>query len=285
MKDKIKVLIIIIFVILLICIVMILKLKKDDNESQYISEIAPPEEKYTKIKEKYECNEFEYINVTTDDLIKTYFNKYKEEIIEDVDKSYEMLDSDYRQKRFANIEEYKKYINENYEQIIGVNLNSYKIDTSNEGYVQYICLDENNNYYIFREFATMQYNILLDNYTLDLPEFIEKYNSTNEQGKVALNIQKFMQSLNAKDYNYAYNCLSEGFRKNYFNSVENFEKYINEEFPSNSETQYIQFEKVGELYNYKINITDAVNKGNIIEKTIIMKLNDETDFEMSFNVN
>ena len=38
-------------------------------------------------------------------------------------------------------------------------------------------------------------------------------------------------------------------------------------------------------YIYKVKILNADNKNENIDKTIIMKLNEGTDFEMSFNVN
>ena len=59
----------------------------------------------------------------------------------------------------------------------------------NNNYTEYTCMDQFENYYIFRENKVMDYSIILDNYTIPTEEFIEKYNSVNEQKKVVLNIQ------------------------------------------------------------------------------------------------
>ena len=53
-------------------------------------------------------------------------------------------------------------------------LKSYKIDKNND-YTQYVLIDNLENYYIFRETSVMDYTVILDTYTIDLPEFLEKY--------------------------------------------------------------------------------------------------------------
>ena len=40
----------------------------------------------------------------------------------------------------------------------------------------------------------MKYTVILDTYTIDLPEYIEKYNKANDQQKTAYCINKFMRS-------------------------------------------------------------------------------------------
>ena len=95
-------------------------------------------------------------------------------------------------------------------------INKYK----NEGDFtsdRYFCIDQNNNYYIFDQKSIMNFELILDSYTIDLPEFIEVYYVAEAPEKVALNIQKTFDALNCKDYNYVYSKLSEGFKKNYFN--------------------------------------------------------------------
>ena len=118
----------------------------------------------------------------------------------------------------------------------------------------------------------MDYKVIMDTYTIDLPEFIEKYDSTNEQGKVALNIDKFFKAINNKDYRYAYNHLSSGFKDEYFNNLSDFENYINEKFFDNNIIEYKTFEeRADNIYVYKIQIsTDGSNEK--ISNSIIVKL-------------
>lgn len=58
--------------------------------------------------------------------------------------------------------------------------------------IQYICVDQTGKYLIFKEKSIMDYEIILDTYTIDLPEFVEQYNSSSEDKKVQFNIQKFL---------------------------------------------------------------------------------------------
>lgn len=224
-------------------------------------------------------NTFKIKLYSEEEVIKEYCKRLKNDIEYDKDHLYNILDSEYREKRFNSKYEFDNYIKKLNEQKI--NLNEYTIDQENN---MYICRDELGMYYIFKINSILDYTIILDTYTIDLPEFLEKYNSTNEQGKCALNIQKFMQAINAKDYNYAYNCLSDGFKNNYFKTEEVFEQYISNKLYNNNKVEYKEFLEESGLYKYTIVITDSENGNNSIEKTIIMKLNEGTDFELSFNV-
>ena len=80
MKKTIKFLIIILVIISIVCLILLSNNKNQNeltNNIQNFDIPTPPEEKYSKPKEKYECNEFEFINVTTENLVLTYFNRYK----------------------------------------------------------------------------------------------------------------------------------------------------------------------------------------------------------------
>lgn len=234
--------------------------------------------------EKNDNNTFEYIRISTEDVIRNYFTDYKRNVIYDVESAYKSLDEEYRNKRFGSLENYEKYVKENIDLIRQNILDNYQINEK-ENYNQYVCTDKNGNNYIFKENAIMKYSLILDTYTIDLPEFLEKYNSTTDQGKVALNIQKFMQSINAKDYNYAYNCLSDGFRNNYFKTLESFKEYITQNLYSNNKVEYLEFNKENLVYTYKIQMKNNENlNSQEILKTFIVKLGEETDFELSFNV-
>lgn len=234
--------------------------------------------------QKNNYNEYKYVEISDVEMAKIIFEDYKSNLCYYTEDAYNKLDLEYAEKRFGNKNEFSKFVDDNKERIENSSLQNYKIEILDE-VTQYICLDEEDNYYIFKETSPMQYTVILDTYTLDLPEFLEKYNLATPQEKVALNIQKFIQAIDSKDYNYAYNCLSDGFKKNYFNTVEEFKKYAEENFYSKNLVTYKEFEQEGSLYKYTVNIDNASYVEEIKTKTFIVKLNDETDFEMSFNVN
>lgn len=235
-------------------------------------------------KTAYECNELKYTVIDIDSLILNYYNNYNYYLFKYPEKSYELLDKDYREKRFGDLNSFIEYVERNKDIIISNTIESYKTEANDET-ITYICKEKNGNYFIINEKEVMDYTVILDAYTIDLPEFIETYNSASDQEKAILNINKFEQALNAKDYKYAYNCLSEGFKDNYFITLEDFENYINQNwYNGDFEVEYGKFEEDSGLYKYTISITNKENTEQSFEKTIIMKLSEGTAFEMSFNV-
>lgn len=226
-------------------------------------------------------NNYKLVPIPKNTMADRYFSTYVEYLKNDKEASYNLLDKEYREKRFGNINKYLEYIKKaDLENIVISKSQVYDYDE----YTKYVCIDTEGRYYIFNENSVMDYSIILDTYTLDLPEFLEKYNSTNEQGKVLLNIQKFMDAINSYDYSYAYNCLSNGFKTNYFKTEQQFEEYIKTNFYKKNNVSYESLEEQSGLYKYKLKITNKENESESITKTFIVKLNDGTDFEMSFNV-
>lgn len=138
------------------------------------------------------------------------------------------------------------------------------------------------DYYIFKQTGVMEFSLILDTYTIDLPEYIEKYNKSANEQKVALCIDKFMKNVNDENYNLAYSMLSEGFKNNYFKTQSEFESYAKQYLVGNN----ITFEKIeneADIYIYKVSLTkNGQTKQN---KNFNVKLGNKTNFELSFNVN
>lgn len=281
MKKKIRFLIFVLLILIIVLLFIINKQgKKEEQEVYGDSEFKNYKEEYVEQKKKYGCNEFSLINISTDDLLKMYFNKYKNSILENPEDAFNMLDKEYREKRFGNIEKFKEYITKNYNLIVGTELSSYIADNY-DNYTQYVCKDNKGNYYIFRETAVMEYSMLLDTYTIDLPEFAQKYYSATQQQKVALNIEKFIQAINEENYYYAYNCLADSYKNNNFTTQEEFEIYAKEVFYG-SDIEYKVFNTEGEVYTYSVVLTNR-NTQEQTNKTFIMQLGERTEFVMSFN--
>ena len=163
-------------------------------------------------------------------------------------------------------------------------LEQYQVN-SYDDYTQYVCIDQNGKYYIFNETAIMNFELILDTYTVDIPQFTEQYNNSTDSEKVLLNIQKVFSAINDGDYNYVYNKLDSTFRQNNFPTLESFENYIIENFYENNSIGYSNYQTSGDLHIYVISITNADDGTSItLEKNFIMQLFDGTDFVMSFNV-
>lgn len=212
-----------------------------------------------------------------------YFQKLKSDMQYDVEYLYNLLDSDYKQKRFESLENFKKYININKDKISNMQIQKYA-RYYYDGYIQYVCIDNNGNYYIFNETSTMKYTVLLDTYTIDQPSFIEKYEAATDQNKAGMNINKFMLAINAEDYKYAYNCLADSFKQNNFPTLESFERYIKSNFYSTNKFEYTSYTKESGYHVYSVNISNSVGNGEIKQKNFIINLKENREFEMSFSM-
>lgn len=234
--------------------------------------------------EKNTDNAFKRQSVSYETVIKDYINKYKRLALGAPETLYNILDEEYRQKRFGNLYIFKKYISENRENIIGIRVEEYLVNDESE-YKEYVAKDQYGNLYIFNEIATLNYNMMLDTYTLEQPKFNTEYAKASDQKKVMMNIDKFFQMINAKDYKAAYNCLSESFKNNNFKTEQSFETYAKSYFYNYNDVSYNAFKTTSSgVYGYELTLKDKQNTSNSKIFNIVMKLNSGTDFEMSFEV-
>lgn len=225
-------------------------------------------------------NKYNYKHISDEEYVTDLFNQYKKEMLSNPEIVYSNLDEDYKNERFESEEDFKQYAKDNITKNVAMKIEKYQ-DEKYDNYTQYTCMDQNGNYYIFRETAPMDYTLILDTYTIDLPEFVEKYEVATTEEKVALNIQKIVEALNARDYKYIYNKLADEFKANYFKSYEDFEEYAEKTFDVENELTFNKYTESENYCTYKITLK---GKNKTITKTIVMKLKEGTNFVMSFNV-
>lgn len=229
-------------------------------------------------------NMINYVIVKDETIVGKYFTKYRELCKNDIQKAYELLDEEYRNKRFGNVNNFKKYVNDIKDEIESIYGTSYK-KNKNKDYTEYICTDRYGNIYTFKETSPMQFTMLLDTYTIEQAKFTKEYSKANDQKKVMLNIDKFIQMVNSKDYTAAYNCLADSFKNNYFKTELSFEKYIKTNLYRYNTVIYKTYtDEVAGIHQYKLTITDKQNANNSKDFNVVMKLNSGTNFEMSFEV-
>lgn len=242
----------------------------DKYFDNYIYELMyRPEEAYSRLNEEYRTAKFTDYN----DFL-NYINVHNSEIIQMDIKSAKTLED------FATEDEYNEYM-ANYE-LKGINL--YKIEEKEE-YKQYVCIDDFGNYYIFRENGVNDYDILLDTYTIDLPEFLEQYNNSNRKDKVLYNVQKIMDALNSKDYRYVYNKMDETFRNNNYKTLEEFEQYIQNSIFEKNTVGYTNYAESGDISTVDLKLQDKTEtEDGIYTMTVAMQLKEGTDFVMSFTM-
>ena len=259
--------------------------------------------------EKNENNSIEFKDYDNADIAKMYFDDYLKQMISNPEKAYNLLDKQYRETKFENYNGFVQYINANREKLeltykmetldnndfekysdyldfklqhSNLGIKKYSIETY-ESYVQYTCQDAEGNYYIFSAQYPMDYSVVLDVYTTDTPYFKNMYSRSTDQNKAKLNLEKIQEALNNKDYKYIYSKLNATFKANNFATERQFETYMKDNFFDKNQITYNIVEKQGDawLFNAKLNNANGKEQKGI---NLVVKLNEGTDFEMSFSI-
>lgn len=267
----------------------------DRNSSTYM--IKPIEEKYNSIdeiqvedyqkniKNKDDRNVIKYTTYSDNVIAQKYFDYYKNIAFYDKEEIYNLFSEEYRNKRFGSLQNFEKYIDNIAKNDKGISVQEYLVNNY-EDYKEYVCKDNYGNLYVFKEKNPMDITIELDTYTLDNEKFIEKYNSSDDQYRVAMNIDKWIQMINNRDYQSAFNVLDETFRTdNFQNDVDVFEQYMRYYFPKHYKIEYGEFSEETGTYIQEITMEDITGEDTgEIKEHIYMELGEGTDFVMSFNL-
>lgn len=229
--------------------------------------------------EESEKNQYKKEIISTNSVVQEYIDLYKFNTNYDVEKAYESINEEFKNNKFGNLAEYKKYLENNLQTI---EVDKYATDKTTD-FTQYVCVTSKGKYFVINETAPMKYSVMLDPYTVNLETFIAKYNSSQETTKVAMNIEKVRQAINDKDYKYVYSKLNDTFRQNNFPTIDSLENYIKTNLFESNAFECEDIKQQNETYVFKIKVT-ALNGETSEEKEldIIMKLQEGTNFVMSF---
>lgn len=233
--------------------------------------------------EKNDNNQFKNTVQNEEQIVSDYINLYKRYALGNPQIAYNYFDEDYRDKRFGSLENYKYYVENNKEEI--KNLEGYQYQVNNyKEYTQYVCKDKYENVYIFNEESIMSFTIQLDTYTIPTKKFIDNYEKAKEDEKVRMNIDKWIQMLNNRDYVSAYSVLDETYQENNFEDVEEFETKMRENLPLHYKVEYRETSKENGTYMQRIVLTDITGEEEkSLHMSVIMQLKDDYEFVMSFD--
>ena len=251
-----------------------------DDRIENIDEVSVPESNLSIENKIY--NRFSINSVTVEDTIKIYMSNFLNLLINYSDIAYQnYIDEEYKENRFISFENLNEYVEKNKEELRSVEPTQYMIEYENSG-KKYVVMDQYQNTYEFYETSIMSYKVRMDTYTIISDKFKETYDSSNDQYKVAMNIDKWVQMLNTRDYTHAYEVLDETFRNNNWSSEETFEQYMRENFPLHYDVEYTTYSSENSTYVQQINLTDITGETeDIISLNIIMQLQDNYEFVMS----
>ena len=255
--------------------------------------IEPSKEKYEDMENKIQeidkieqkqYNKIKSTQVNAENIANKYFIDFKRLCLSAPEIAYQYFDEKYKEARFGDVENFKKYIEKNKEDIKKYAFNKYQSNIYQD-YTEYICLDQYENYYIFNENKILDYTVKLDTYTIITDKFKTQYDKSDKQNKVMMNVDKWVQMINNRDYTAAFNVLDSNFRNNKFGDVEEFENYMRENYPLHYKAQYSDYTEENGTYTLDILLIDVTGKDNEQKQiTAIMQLKDNYEFVMSFNV-
>lgn len=244
---------------------------------------------------KNDGNTFADPNVTDEYVSKQYTDYYKKLALGRPDLAYELMDKDYREKRFGSLEKYKEYIEENSTESKTCYMKQYLVNRDDQK-TEYVGKDQYGRLYVFDVVTPTNYTVKLDTYTIETDYFKKEYDTDNAEKKVQMNLNKFILMINNQDWNAAYNVLDNNFKNNYFKTVDEFEKYVKNKAYKYNDMKVLSFETTGNVYTCRVQLTDLTN-GVYVDETkgtggsaytydwkFNVKLGDESDFQISFDV-
>lgn len=227
-------------------------------------------------------NQYTRAIVSNEELAKRYLVIYKRLAIAKPDILYNYIDKEYRDIKFGHTIIFRIYT-KNMNQIKNIYTKKYIINDDVEDYIREIIIkDQYDNVYIIDEKNIMDISIRYDEYTVLKDIKLKQYNSGDEKEKVGMNIERVFQAINYKDYEYVYNRLNTTFRNNKFPNIEILKQFINTRFFDKNEIGESTISKEGDVYQVGITIKDANNANNKSNLTIMVRLLEETGFEISF---
>lgn len=216
-------------------------------------------------------------------VLKEYFDDYKFKAINYPEEAFELIDVTYKKEKFNdNLEQFKTYIANNINNLQDANIVKHGVSKEN-GITKYTFIDNYNQYYELKETGIYEYTIILDNYTIQSNEQLQKYNRLTNEEKALSNMDKVMKLIDEKDYQTIYNYLNQDFKNTNFPTIESFAKYMQENFFENNIVGKIGVKQEGNVFILSVPYKESLSRAaEDYEKTFIMKLTEGMNFELSF---
>lgn len=118
---------------------------------------------YTMNPKTYDVNEYNLVNINDRQLAAIYLNDYRNYLKNNIDQAYELLNEEYRSKKFNNIQEFKDYIN-------SININTMSVEKyniSDDKKIIDVYISDNDRF-IFKIKNILEYEVYLDDKTVEI---------------------------------------------------------------------------------------------------------------------
>lgn len=234
--------------------------------------------------EKSDDNIFYNFKILINDEIymKELFERYKFDLILDLNHSYELLDEKYKKDRFNTFEEYEKYVKANKNELYIDKIIKYQLMKDNDK-LQLLGVSNYDRNYIFNIQNLMEYTMILDTYSEEISLYTELYESSFPPVQAKSCIERVRKAINDKNYKFVYERLNVVQKANYYSNYNNFVKFITENFYEDNSFEFGDYIMVSDIiYQYTIYVKNNENPDDEEnEFTISVTLKDNADFSIS----
>lgn len=214
-----------------------------------------------------------------------YIEKLFLEIFSNIDNSYELIDEEYKEKKFSkDIENYKKYIKNYFNYSVTPIAKDCKQFITDD-YTIFLVTDSYKNNYIIKETSVNQIKVCLDRYTVPIEVIEQQYNENyTDKDKVRFNAENIIDSLRKENYEYTYNHISTENKKDNIATLELYKSYMSKNSLKDFNIKSNNI-KINQENNY-IYTAYMNNAKNNTEKRIeiTMQLKEETNFTISIKI-
>ena len=242
---------------------------------------------FEKITREIERNDYNLadlaIGIGDKEVVKYYYNQYVLKMKYDVKNAYDKLDEEYKTKRFNNYNDFKEYADKVQNDAYNKgSLMKYKI-VEYDDCKEYLCIDNFNNYYIFKETNPTEYTVMLDQYTVEDKIYQDTYVDKDKKERAQLILNLVNQMINTQDYKALYNVLDEDFKNKYFQNEEDLEKYIEKNIFKYNDFKYSEILDTNNGVRIKTEISDCENDENQTIKRFLVKI-EKDKYYISFDI-
>lgn len=227
-------------------------------------------------------NSYSVSILTDEDFAISYYDIIRNLINSNEDELYNMLNKEYKEKRFQDNTSFINYCTNMKNLLQNTYVTQYSKELEN-GKEKYICIDNIGNTFIIKLNSNVDFEIQLDDYTIETDDFKTKYSKTDNKTKAITDVDKVMKMINYKDYQSLYNVLDETYKTNNFATLNDFINYLNNTFYNFNYYSISNTSEQGPYYVVTVLCKEnATNASDFKESKMIISLGEDTNFTMSF---
>lgn len=117
---------------------------------------------------------------------------------------------------------------------------------------------------------------------------ISRLSEDNETDRAKQYLSSFIEEIEQRNWDKAYEMLYDEFKNNYFSEQSYFEEYCEKYFPNMMEVKVNNIERINNIYVLETTMNDLINgnkNSGKIGMYFVIQENDLNEFELSFSVN